>query len=96
LSDQPDQPDQSGQETPGPHVLVLRAVFVPDGEDPPPEFAGDFRPLRIPATIDTETGEITSDSGINFGGAVRAEWHPGAGEDASGEDNQPQDPNKSG
>ena len=69
--------DTSGRSSPGPFTLVLRAAFVPDGEDPPPEFAADFSPLKFRATLDRATGIITCDSaGMNFGGDIRAEWHP--------------------
>jgi hypothetical protein len=56
---------------------VLRGVFVPKGEQPPPEFASDFRPLRIPATRDPATGQITChNAGISFGGDLLAHWYP--------------------
>jgi len=57
--------------------LVVRAAFVPDGEQPPPEFMADFSPLHIRATRDPATGEITCDNaGCNFDGDIRAEWYP--------------------
>ena len=69
--------DTSGRSSTGPFTLVLRAAFVPDGEDPPPEFAADFSPLKFRATLDRTTGIITCDSaGMNFDGDIRAEWHP--------------------
>jgi hypothetical protein len=69
--------DTSGRSSSGPFTLVLRAAFVPDGEDPPPEFAADFSPLKFRATLDRATGSITCDSaGMNFDGDIRAEWHP--------------------
>jgi hypothetical protein len=69
--------DTSDRSSPGTFTLVLRAAFVPDGEDPPPEFAADFSPLKFRATLDRVTGIITCDSaGINFGGDILAEWHP--------------------
>jgi hypothetical protein len=56
---------------------VVRAAFVFEGEQPPPEFSSVFNPLRMPATRDPETGQITCDNaGINFGAGIRAEWHP--------------------
>jgi hypothetical protein len=71
LSDSTDRPNA------GPHVLVVRAAFVPDGEQPPPEFSSDFNSLHIRATLDTSTGQITCDgAGVNFDGDIRAEWHP--------------------
>ena len=72
-----------------PNTLVIRAVFVPDGEDPPPEFAGDFEPLRIPATRDPATGQITcANVGISFDGDVLAQWVPDADDEteANGQD----------
>jgi hypothetical protein len=66
---------------------VLRAAFVPEGEQPPPEFASDFSPLKFRATLDRKSGIITCENvGINFGGDVRAEWHPDEGQEAGGED----------
>ena len=70
-------PDNSARPSAGPDVLVVRAVFVPDGDQPPPEFAGDFNPLQMRATRDPATGEITCDAaGTVFGGDIRAEWYP--------------------
>jgi hypothetical protein len=63
--------------------LVLRAVFVPDGQEPPPEFSSDFSPLRVRATLDPATGAITcDDAGISFDGDIRGEWHPDEEQDA--------------
>ncbi len=63
--------------SPGPFTLVLRAAFVPDGEQPPPEFLNDFTPLKFRATLDRATGIITCDNaGLTFFGDIRAEWHP--------------------
>jgi hypothetical protein len=68
-------------------MLVLRAVFVPDGEDLPPEFAAEFDPIRFRASLDPETGEITcDDAGMNIDGDIRAEWHPD--EDEGSEDDE--------
>lgn len=85
--------DSTGRTPPGPFTLVLRAAFVPDGEQPPPELSSDFSPIRFRATLDPETGEITCDNaGMNFDGDVRAEWHPDEaqgsedGEEFTGED----------
>ena len=56
---------------------MIRAVFVPDGAEPPPEFAGQFHQLRMRATYDPATGKLTCASpGTHFGGDIRAEWHP--------------------
>jgi hypothetical protein len=73
--------------------LVLRAAFVPDGEQPPADLSADFSPLTFRATLDRETGMITCDNaGTNFDGDIRAEWHPeteqgsGEREDAAGSD----------
>jgi hypothetical protein len=71
LSDTSDRPSAD------PSTVVLRAAFVPDGEEPPPEFSADFSPLKFRATLDRATGTITCDNvGTNFGGDIRAEWHP--------------------
>ena len=85
-------PDTSDRASPDQFTLVLRAAFVPDGEQPPPELAADFSPLKFRATLDTATGTITCDNaGMNFDGDIRAEWHPDEqpgseeGEDATGE-----------
>ena len=74
-------------DTPGPLTLALRAVFVPDGEEPPPDLAGTLTPLRFRATLDPDTGELTLE---NTGGGkledLRAEWHPDpAGNPAQGD-----------
>jgi hypothetical protein len=39
--------------------LVIRAIFVHEGEQPPPEFSSIFDPLHFPATLDPATGQIT-------------------------------------
>jgi hypothetical protein len=67
--------------------LVLRAAFVPDGEQPPPEFSSDFSPLTFRATLDPATGAITCDNaGMNFDGDIRAEFHPDAEQDSDGDE----------
>jgi hypothetical protein len=69
--------DSSGRPRPGPHQLVIRAAFVPDGAEPPPEFAGRFDQLRMRATYDPATGQLTcATPGTHFGGDIRAEWYP--------------------
>ena len=95
--------DTSDRSSPGPFTLVLRAAFVPNGEDPPPEFASDFSPLKFRATLDRATGIITCDNaGINFGGDIHAEWHPDdvqgseAGEEATGQDDDAPESGRSG
>lgn len=66
-----------GAAAPGPFTLIMRAAFVPDGQQPPPEFGGDFSPLKFRATLDTATGIITCDNaGMSFDSDIRAEWHP--------------------
>lgn len=56
---------------------MLRAAFVPDGERPPPEFGAEFRALRIPATLDPATGQITCPgAGMSFGNGLPAYWVP--------------------
>jgi hypothetical protein len=75
--------DKSDNPSPDENTLVVRAVFVPDGQQPPPEFGSDFSPLRIAATLDPSTGAITcDDAGMNFDGDVLAEWHPDEEQDA--------------
>ncbi len=70
----------------GPGALLVRAVFVPDGAQPPAEFMGHFSPLRFRATLDRTTGAITcGNAGINFGGDVAARWYPDE-EQSSGDD----------
>ena len=60
-----------------PNHLVIRAVFVPDGEEPPPDVAATMSPLRFRATLDPETGILAGDSeGNAFGGDLLAEWVP--------------------
>jgi hypothetical protein len=63
---------------------VLRAVFVPDGEDLPAEFMSDFDPLHFRVTRDPVTGALTgATAGTDFDGDIRAEWHPDAEEDGA-------------
>jgi hypothetical protein len=92
LSDTSDRgsSDSSDHGSPGPHTLVVRAAFVPDGQEPPPELSSDINPLRFRATLDPATGTITCDNaGMNFHGDIRAEFHPDedqeAGDDAADE-----------
>jgi hypothetical protein len=74
LSDTSDTPDRPG---PGFQTLVLRAAFVPEGEQPPPEFGPYLHPLRFPATRDPKTGTITcTNAAVSFGGSILAQWHP--------------------
>jgi hypothetical protein len=88
--------DSSKNPAPGTGILIVRAVFVPDGEQPPPDLIADFNSLHLPATLDPETGEITCDNaGFDFNGAVRAEWHPGDQQDQPGGD-EPADQNRPG
>jgi hypothetical protein len=62
---------------PAPETLVVRAAFVPDGEEPPPELSGVFDPIIMRASLDPATGIITCDNGgIAYEGDVRADWHP--------------------
>jgi hypothetical protein len=69
--------DTSDRRSAGPLTLVVRAVFVPEGEQPPPEFSSVFNTIKFAATLDPETGVITCDNaGVSFDGDVRAEWHP--------------------
>lgn len=84
--------DSSGQQGPGPLQLAIRAAFVPDGQDPPAEFLTHFDQLRMRATYDPVTGQITCvNAGTNFHGDLRAEWHPDEdlnpeeGQDAAGQ-----------
>lgn len=66
-----------GGQPPGPDVLVLRAVFVPDGEDPPADFQGVYDPLKLSATFDPATGELRTDAiGLGFGIDMPARWEP--------------------
>ncbi len=60
-----------------PDDLIVRAVFVPDGEQPPAEFVADLDPLHFRATLDPATGEITCDNtGMSIDGDLRARWFP--------------------
>ena len=67
---------------PGPLTLVVRAVFVPDGEEPPAEFLAVPYPLRVRATYDPETGVLTCEdtSGRAFAG-IPARWYPDNAQD---------------
>ena len=67
--------DTSDSSSPDPDTVVVRAVFVPDGEDPPPEFTTGLSSLHFPATYDPETGVITTDmSEGSASGAVSGTW----------------------
>lgn len=86
--------DPSDRSSAGPFTLALRAAFVPDGEQPPPEFAADFSPLKFRATLDRTTGAITCENaGMTFDGDIRAEWHPdeaqSSGTEQAGHDDDP-------
>ena len=70
---------------PGPLTLVLRAVFVPDGEEPPPDLAATLTPLRLRATLDRETGVLTlENTGPGLMPDLRAEWRPDPAGDQGG------------
>jgi hypothetical protein len=84
LPDSPDRPIQ-GQQT-----LVVRAAFVPDGEQPPPELMADFTPLHFPATMDTATGQITcANAGASLDGDISATWYPDEQQSSEDEDGPP-------
>jgi len=73
----------SGRPIPGHHMLVLRAVFVPDGEAPPEEFASVWNPLRIAATYDPATGDLNCAPGNGFDRGFLAQWHPDPDSDST-------------
>ena len=52
--------------SPGPHTLVIRAVFVPAGEQPPPEFSTAHNRITLPATLDPKTGAIVNHAFVVF------------------------------
>jgi hypothetical protein len=70
LSDSSDRPNP-------PHgTLVIRAVFVPEGETPPPEFTLGSHVPRFPATYDPATGTMITNPA--FGGpgrGIQGQWH---------------------
>jgi hypothetical protein len=69
--------DFSTRPSPGPDALVVRAVFVPDGEQPPRELAADFYPPRLRAILDPATRQITGDNArMASGDDIRAQWYP--------------------
>jgi hypothetical protein len=69
--------DQSNRPAAGLHALVVRAAFVPNGEQPPPELSAVFNPLKVRASLDPETGALTCDNaGTSFHGDIRAVFHP--------------------
>ena len=79
-------PPTSDRPAQGIDDLVLRAVFVPDGEDAPPEFMA-IDPMMISVTLDPATGEITGgDAGVSLDGGIPAEWVPDDTEEADGSD----------
>ena len=83
--------DPSDRPVPTHDDLIVRAVFVPDGEQPPAEFLADIDPLHFRATLDPATGEITcANTGVSIDGDVRARWFPaddGGAFDADEDDN---------
>jgi hypothetical protein len=80
----PGSPDRP---VPGPGNLIVRAVFVPEGEQVPPDFTTEFEPLHFPATLNTETGEITcTNAGPDLNGGVLAQWYPDTQQEAGDED----------
>ena len=86
----PETPGQ-GRSAPGPMTMVLKAAFVPDGQDPPPDLALGRYPLRLRARLDPRTGEmITQAAGGLFIQDVPAEWKPDPRED--GDDGGAADP----
>jgi hypothetical protein len=65
---------------------VLRAVFVPDGESPPPEFLS-IDPMILSVTRDPATGEVTGgDAGVSLDGDIGAEWVPDDAEASLGDE----------
>ncbi len=85
----------SDRPTPAQDVVIVPAVFVPDGEEPPPELPANFDSLHFRVTLDTETGEMTcDDAGNAFDQGVRAEWHPA--EDGEDDSEHPFDPRANG
>ena len=80
--------DSSSGSNTDPGVLVVRAVFVPEGEQPPADFASAFDPLHFPATLDPETWAQSpaTVAGTDFDGDLQAEWHPDPDEDSFGDD----------
>ena len=58
-------------------TLIVRAVFVPEGEEPPPDLAANFDTLHFSVTFDPASGLLTgAEPGASFDGDVRAEWVP--------------------
>jgi hypothetical protein len=78
---------------PGPHTLVIRAVFVPDGEPPPPEMMSSFDSLRFRVSLNPATGELTCDEpGNGFDSGIQAQWYPDNNEDPFGGGENPFEP----
>ncbi len=70
---------------PDPLTLVLRATFVPDGEEPPGDLAASAHPLRIRVTRDPRAGTLDNTrAGPRFHDDVRAVWKPAEGQNAGG------------
>ena len=78
--------DPSSRPAPGPLTLPMRAVFVPDGEEPPPDLACMLHPLRLRASLDPATGAMTcDDAGMTFHGDIAAIWIPDGADAPAGE-----------
>ena len=64
----------------------MRAVFVPDGEEPPSDLAYMLHPLRLRASLDPATGAVTcNDAGMTFHGDIPATWMPDEADAPTGE-----------
>ncbi len=75
-------PDFFDSSASGGTILVIPAVFVPDGQTPPAEFAGSEQSIRIPATFDPRTGIIsTDDAGPENGDIGPCTWEPISGDE---------------
>jgi hypothetical protein len=67
-------------------TIAVPAVFVPDGQTPPPEFATLWNPLRIRATYDPTTGVLTADDPTGRG--IVGTWCPDAPDQSNPADPQ--------
>jgi len=73
LSDTSNRP--FGRSSAGPHQLAIKAVFVPDGGQPPALFLESPFPFYFPATLDPKTGTFSTDMTGNFvHGEVSGQW----------------------
>jgi len=81
-SSKPPSPGAAGANT-----LVLRAVFVPEGQQPPPGFGVWPEPIRFSAEYDPEAGGfVTNATGGGLFAGLAGQWVPADDAGSGGEE----------